>query len=69
MPADGLSAVGPVPALPGYYLVLTHSGVTLAPVLSRLVAEEITTGAPPAMLLPFRPDRLVSAESRVPSSE
>lgn len=60
MPADGLSAVGPLVALPGYYLAVTHSGVTLAPVLSRLIAEEITTGRPPAALLPFRPDRLVT---------
>lgn len=58
MPADGLSAVGPLAGLPGYYLALTHSGVTLAPVLSRLIAEEVTTGAAPAALLPFRPDRL-----------
>ena len=59
MPADGLSAVGPVAALPGYYVALTHSGVTLAPVLSRLVADEIATGRPAAALAPFRPERLL----------
>jgi glycine/D-amino acid oxidase-like deaminating enzyme len=59
MPADGLSAVGPVPALPGYYLALTHSGVTLAPVLGRLVADELATGRPAPPLAPFRPERLL----------
>ena len=60
LPADGLSAVGPVPGVEGYYLVFTHSGVTLAPALGHLVSAEVTTGRPPAELLPFRPDRLLT---------
>jgi glycine/D-amino acid oxidase-like deaminating enzyme len=59
LPGDGLSAVGPVAGLEGYYLVFTHSGVTLGPLLGRLVAEEVTTGQVPPPLAPFRPDRLV----------
>ncbi|MGH2457630.1 MAG: NAD(P)/FAD-dependent oxidoreductase [Chloroflexota bacterium] len=60
LPADGLSAVGPVPGVEGYYLVFTHSGVTLGPVLGRLVAADVLTGAPDPLLAPFRPDRLVT---------
>ena len=60
MPGDGLSAVGPVPGAPGYYLVFTHSGVTMGPLLGRLVAAEVTTGQSPPELAAFRPDRLVT---------
>lgn len=59
MPTDGLSAVGPIADLPGYYIALTHSGITLGPLLGRLVASEIAAGQFAPELLPFRPDRLV----------
>lgn len=57
-PADGLSAVGPVPGLAGYYLVFTHSGVTLGPILGKLVADEVLSEKPAPELALFRPDRL-----------
>jgi glycine/D-amino acid oxidase-like deaminating enzyme len=59
MPADGLSAVGPISGLAGYYVIFTHSGITLGPVLGKLVATELTTGQPRPELEPFRPGRLV----------
>lgn len=58
-PADGLPAVGFVTPLRRAYLVATHSGITLAPLLGRLVAEELTDGDRPAMLHDFAPDRLL----------
>jgi glycine/D-amino acid oxidase-like deaminating enzyme len=61
MPADGLSAIGPLPGLDGYYVAVTHSGVTLAPAIGRMVADEIAFGRPQPVLEPFRPDRLFSA--------
>jgi len=61
IPADGYSAVGPVPGVGGYYLVVTHSGVTLAPFLGRTVADEIVTGRDDPRLESFRPGRLVRA--------
>lgn len=61
MPADGLSAVGSVAGIPGYYLVFTHSGVTLGPILGKLVAEEVLTDQPRPELAPFRPDRLTTS--------
>jgi glycine/D-amino acid oxidase-like deaminating enzyme len=39
MPADGHPLIGPL--VPGAYLAVMHSGVTLAPVAGRLVAEEV----------------------------
>ncbi len=63
IPADGLSAVGPMPGVDGYYVVVTHSGVTLSPFLARAVANEIVHNAPEPQLAPFRPSRLI--ETRV----
>jgi glycine/D-amino acid oxidase-like deaminating enzyme len=58
MPPDGYSIVGQHPDLPGFYLVVTHSGVTLGPVLGPRVAGEVLGGRPDPALVPFRPDRL-----------
>lgn len=41
MPRDGLSVIGKPMAAPWLYIVATHSGVTLAPVLGSGVAREI----------------------------
>jgi glycine/D-amino acid oxidase-like deaminating enzyme len=57
IPADGVSVAGPVPSLGGFYVAVTHSAVTLGPLLGRLLAEEVATGRPSAQLAPFRPDR------------
>jgi glycine/D-amino acid oxidase-like deaminating enzyme len=59
MPGDDLSAVGPLAAVPGYYLALTHSGVTLAPILAESIVAEMTTGEADPLLQAFRPDRLL----------
>ena len=39
MPSDRLPIVGPLPWLDSLYLAVSHSGVTLAPVLGRLIAK------------------------------
>lgn len=57
IPADGVSSVGAVPSVPGYYEAVTHSGVTLGPLLGRLLAAEIADGTVDPLLRPFRPDR------------
>lgn len=56
IPVDGVSAVGRVPAVAGAYVLVTHSGVTLAPALADLAARELH-GAEEPLLAPFRPDR------------
>jgi glycine/D-amino acid oxidase-like deaminating enzyme len=57
VPADGRSCVGALSAIPGYYEAVTHSGVTLGPLVGRLLAREILTGEVDPLIAPFRPDR------------
>ena len=57
VPADGHSCVGALSAIPGYYEAVTHSGVTLGPLVGRLLAREILTGEVDPLIAPFRPDR------------
>ena len=57
VPADGHSCVGGLSRLPGYYEAVTHSGVTLGPLVGRLLAREILTGEVDPLIAPFRPDR------------
>jgi glycine/D-amino acid oxidase-like deaminating enzyme len=59
VPADGQSIVGRMPGAEWLYIAVTHSGVTLAAHLSRLIAAELTTGTPPAELAPYRPGRFL----------
>jgi D-hydroxyproline dehydrogenase subunit beta len=67
MPADGQSIVGPLPGAEWLYVAVTHSGVTLAGHLSRLIAAELEAGAPGADLAPYRPDRFTGT-SAVPAT-
>ena len=65
MPADRLPIVGPLPWLEGLYLAVSHSGVTLAPVLGRLIAAEVATRTADGLLAPFRPARFAERATRV----
>jgi len=55
--AEGLSTVGPARGVEGYYLVVTHSGVTLSPFLGQAVADEVLHGRQRPELEEFRPER------------
>ena len=57
IPADGFPSVGAVPSVPGYYEAVSHSGITLGPVLGRLLASEVLSGQRDPMLADFRPER------------
>lgn len=57
IPGDGSPSVGAVPSVPGYYEAVSHSGITLGPVIGRLLASEILSGRPDDMLTDFRPER------------
>ena len=65
MPADRLPIVGPLPWLEGLYLAVSHSGVTLAPALGRLVAKEVADQTPDGLLAPFRPGRFAERTTQV----
>ena len=57
IPGDGLTAVGPVPRVNGYYVAVTHSGVTMSPFLGICVADEVVRGVRRPELADFRPAR------------
>jgi glycine/D-amino acid oxidase-like deaminating enzyme len=65
MPADGLTIVGPTIEHPWLYVVATHSGVTLAPLLGRSVAQEVLGGHEP-LFDEFRPDRFATGVPGAP---
>lgn len=64
IPGDGFPSVGAVPSVPGYYEAVCHSGITLGPVIGRLLASEILSGRTDGMLADFRPDRFPQPERR-----
>jgi glycine/D-amino acid oxidase-like deaminating enzyme len=57
IPGDHLSAIGPLPRTSGYYIAVTHSGVTMSPFLGAAAAEEIVHGRQRTELTDFRPAR------------
>ena len=57
MPADGEPIIGPVPDVPGLYLAVMHSAVTLAPAVGRVVARELVDGTVEPALAGSRLDR------------
>jgi glycine/D-amino acid oxidase-like deaminating enzyme len=61
-PADGLPIISRA-GVPGLYVAVMHSGVTNAPLVGALVAQEILTGTRDGLLAPFGLDRfaIVSA--------
>ncbi|MGH2560544.1 MAG: NAD(P)/FAD-dependent oxidoreductase [Thermomicrobiales bacterium] len=59
IPGDEYAVVGPAPGADGLYLAVTHSGVTLGPLLARLVSREVLAGEIDERLALFRPERLV----------
>ncbi|MFM9860904.1 FAD-binding oxidoreductase [Pseudoxanthobacter sp. M-2] len=58
-PADGFPAVGGVTDVPGLFVAVMHSGVTLAPAVGAFLAGEILDGTREPLLAPYRPERFV----------
>jgi glycine/D-amino acid oxidase-like deaminating enzyme len=57
LPMDGFPVVGALPASPDVHVAVTHSGVTLAPIIARHTADEVLHGSRVDMLAPYRPER------------
>jgi glycine/D-amino acid oxidase-like deaminating enzyme len=64
MPADHHTIAGRIPGFENGWMIATHSGVTLGPLLGRLIADEIVRGVRGATLAPFRPDRFSATAAR-----
>ena len=61
MPLDEHPVAGAVPGASGVYVAVTHSGVTLAPILGQIVAREVLEGVLDPRLAPYRPERFLRA--------
>lgn len=61
MPADGEPIIGEVSGVPGLYLAVMHSAVTLAPAVGRVVARELVDGTVDPALAGCRLDRFQSS--------
>jgi glycine/D-amino acid oxidase-like deaminating enzyme len=59
LPADGYPIIGFAHGCPGLYLAVTHSGMTLGPLLGELIAAEALGQARDPRLATFRPERCV----------
>jgi glycine/D-amino acid oxidase-like deaminating enzyme len=57
LPVDGLPITGWLPAHDDVYVVVGHSGATLAALLAELTVAEIVGGRTEPDLDPYRPDR------------
>jgi glycine/D-amino acid oxidase-like deaminating enzyme len=57
MPKDGFPIVGSLPGIPAVSVCVTHSGVTLAPLLGDFMAAELVEGRDEPSLAPYRPGR------------
>lgn len=59
VPGDGLPALGPVPGVPGLWLAVLHSGVTLSAIVAETLGAEIAGQGASPLLAEFRPARLM----------
>ncbi len=62
MPGDRHTIAGRIPGFINGWMIATHSGVTLGPLLGRLMSDEIVRGKPSPALGPFRPERFATAQ-------
>lgn len=67
IPVDGLPACGWVGHMSGLYAVVTHSGMSLGPLLGEAVAAEVIEGQDVAFLQSFRPSRFKPGMFDAPS--
>ncbi len=57
LPIDGHPVIGPSPNRPDVHIAVMHSGVTLAPIVGKLTAQEVLTDTIDNRLAPYRPER------------
>lgn len=63
IPKDGMPVVGSIENVAGLYVAVMHSGVTLAPIIGRMAAEELLDGVRFEALEPYRPARFAKTGS------
>jgi glycine/D-amino acid oxidase-like deaminating enzyme len=64
LPTDGYPVMGALPDSSDVHIAVTHSGVTLAPIVGRYTSDEVLHGSRIEMLAPYRPERFPSTAVR-----
>lgn len=59
-PPDGIPALGRPKSMPGLFLAVTHSGITLAPIVGEIVTQELMHDKRDAALTRYHPDRHIT---------
>lgn len=57
MPRDGLPILGPVDRVPGFYMAVSHSGITLSPMHGRVISDLIIEGETDVPIAEYDPLR------------
>lgn len=57
LPADGFPVLGFAGSFTNVYVTVTHSGVTLAPIIAQYATQELLDGVAVERLAPYRPSR------------
>jgi len=57
IPIDGFTVAGLLPQYKNAYVAVTHSAVTMGPLIGRLVSDEVLGNTPDPLLKEFRPER------------
>jgi glycine/D-amino acid oxidase-like deaminating enzyme len=65
MPEDGYPIVGFVPDSSDVYVAVMHSGVTLAPIMGRMISREIFEDNSVEKLDRYRPERFSGSTSNL----
>ena len=60
IPSDGMPVIGRFEAVHNLYLAVMHSGITLAPIVGRMAAEELLDDVTFDALAPYRPGRFAA---------
>ncbi len=68
IPKDGMPVVGPADGADGLHVAVMHSGVTLAPIVGRMAADEIIDGVAFETLSPYRLSRFRGTATKAVST-
>jgi glycine/D-amino acid oxidase-like deaminating enzyme len=60
LPLDEFPVMGALPHSPDVHVAVTHSGVTLAPIVGQLTADEVLTGSRQSRFASYRPERFAA---------
>lgn len=69
MPRDGVPFLGPIPHVPGYYIAVGHSGITLSPIHGKIISSLIVDGQTDIPIDDYDPLRYDERRTREPGPD